>query len=103
MKANADVVYRDLDVSPALNSAIYKKLAKLNRYTDSIIRSRITLASPQKHKHKGKIFRASIDLGIKGMPVQVSQDGPSAHIAVRDAFEAAERKLKESSAKQRSH
>lgn len=101
MKANADVVYRDIDSSPALNSIINKKLEKLYRYSDSIIHSRVVLDTPHKHKHKGKLFRASIELGVKGSPITVSHDDPSVHIAVRDAFSAMERKLKESASKRK--
>lgn len=101
MKANADVVYRDFDSSPALNETIYKKIEKLHRYSDSILHSRVVLDAPHKHKHKGKLFRASIELGIKGAPITVTQDNPSVHIAVRDAFSALERKLKEETAKRK--
>ncbi|MFL0808962.1 MAG: ribosome-associated translation inhibitor RaiA [Agarilytica sp.] len=101
MKANADVVYRDFDVSPALNDVIYKKIEKLHRYSDSIIHSRVVLDAPHKHKHKGNMFRASIELGLKGHPISVSQDDQSVHIAVRDAFSALERKLKEESSKRK--
>lgn len=101
MKANADVVYRDFDASPALNDVIYKKIEKLHRYSDSILHSRVVLDAPHKHKHKGKHFRASIELGLKGSPISVSQDDPSVHVAVRDAFSALERKLKEASAKRK--
>jgi len=95
MKANADVVYRDIDASPALNDIIYKKIEKLHRYSDAILHSRVVLDSPHKHKHKGKLFRASIEIGVKGSPITVSQDDTSVHVAVRDAFCALERKLKE--------
>ena len=95
MKFNADVVYRDLEPSTALNSTIHKKVEKLYRFSDSILHSRVTLNSPHNHKHKGKMFRASIELGIKGSPITVSHDDPSPHIAVRDAFATFERKLKE--------
>lgn len=101
MKSNADVVYRDLDSSPALNDIIYKKIEKLNRYSDSILHSRVVLDAPHKHKHKGKLYRASIEVGVKGAPITVSQDDPSVHIAVRDAFSALERKLKEECAKRK--
>ncbi|VUD48665.1 hypothetical protein TDB9533_01279 [Thalassocella blandensis] len=101
MKSNADVVYRDFDSSPALNDIIYKKIEKLNRYSDSILHSRVVLDAPHKHKHKGKLYRASIEIGVKGAPITVSQDDPSVHIAVRDAFSALERKLKEESAKRK--
>ncbi|ABD80861.1 HPF/RaiA family ribosome-associated protein [Saccharophagus degradans] len=101
MKPNADVVYRDLDTSPALNDVIYKKMEKLHRYSDSIIHSKVVLDSPHNQKHKGKLYRASIEIGLKGHPLTVSQDAPNVHIAVRDAFAAAERKIKEDNSKRR--
>ncbi|WP_075185163.1 HPF/RaiA family ribosome-associated protein [Teredinibacter haidensis] len=99
---NVNVVYRDLDPSPALNSTIHKKVEKLHRYSDSIIHSRVVLDSPHNHKHKGKMYRASIELGIKGSPITVSHDDPSVHIAVRDAFATCERKLKEEADRKKS-
>lgn len=102
MKSNADVVFRDIDSSPALNDVIHKKIDKLYRYSDSIQHSRVVLDSPHNHKHKGKMFRASIELGVKGAPMTVTQDDPSVHVAVRDAFAVMERKLKEESERKRS-
>ncbi len=101
MKSNAEVVYRDLDASPTLNDTIYKRLEKLNRFSDQIIHSRVVLDTPHKHKHKGKIFRASIEIDVKGAPLLVSNDDESMHIAVRDAFETMERKLKEDSSRRK--
>lgn len=95
MKSAVDVVYRDLNSSAALNEIIAKKLAKLNRYTDQIIRSRVVLDTPHNHKHKGKQYRASIELELKGHPFSVTQNDESIHVAVRDAFYTAERKVKE--------
>lgn len=103
MKPAVDVVYRDLDSSAALNEVIIKKLAKLSRYSDQILRSRVILDTPHNHKHKGKQFRASIELDIKGHPfAAITQDDESIHIAVRDAFYTAERKVKELTSRQRS-
>lgn len=101
MKPNAEVVYREIESSPALNTIIYKKINKLHRYSDAIIHSRVVLDTPHKHKHKGKMFRASIELGLKGAPISVTQDDPSVHIAVREAFSALERKLKKENAKRK--
>ena len=101
MKHAVDVVYRDLDSSAALNEIITKKLEKLSRYTDQIVHSRVVLDVPLNHKHKGKQFRASIELDIKGHPVAITQDDESIHVAVRDAFSSAERKVKQLAARQR--
>lgn len=99
MKSNAEVVYRDLDASPALNATISKRIDKLHRYSNDILHSRVVLDSPHKHKHKGKLYRASIEVDIKGAPLAVSNDDQSVHIAVRDAFETMERQLKKASEK----
>ncbi len=101
MNASANVVFRDISHSPALNDTIVKKLQKLHRFSDSIIHSRVVLDSPHKHKHKGKRYRASIELGLKGAPVIITQDADSVHIAVRDAFNSAERRLKQANQKLR--
>lgn len=102
MKPAVDVIYRDLDASAALNEVISKKLEKLSRFSDQIIHSRVVLDTPHNHKHKGKQYRASIELDLKGHPIAVTQDDESIHVAVRDAFMSAERKLKQLVAKQRS-
>jgi ribosomal subunit interface protein len=101
MKPAVDVVYRDLDSSAALNEIINKKAEKLTRFSDQIIHSRVVLDAPHNHKHKGKQYRASIELDIKGQPVAVAQDDESIHVAIREAFNTAERKVKELIARQR--
>ena len=101
MKPAVDVIYRDLDSSAALNAVINKKIDKLNRFNDQILHSRVVLDIPHNHKHKGKQFRASIELDLRGGAVAVTQDDESIHIAVRDAFLTAERKIKQLTAKQR--
>ena len=90
----SNVTYRDLDTSEALNAIIGKRLQKLERYCNDIQHSRVVLDSPHNHKHKGKEFRATVEIDIKGSPITISQNDPSIHIAVRDAFDVAERKLK---------
>lgn len=101
MKPAVDVVYRDLDASAALNEIITKKAEKLTRFSDQIMHSRVVLDAPHNHKHKGKQYRASIELDIKGQPVTIAQDDESIHVAVRDAFNTAERKVKQLTERQR--
>lgn len=103
MKPVVDVSYRDLDASAALNELIDKKLEKLSRFNDQILHSRVVLDTPHNHKHKGKQFRASIELNLKGHPISVTRDDESIHVAVRDAFISAERKLKQLTSRQRHH
>jgi ribosomal subunit interface protein len=94
MTMASNVTYRDLDTSEALNAIINKRLQKLGRYCSDIQHSRVVLDSPHNHKHKGKEFRATVEIDLKGSPITVSQNDTSIHVAVRDAFDVAERKLK---------
>jgi ribosomal subunit interface protein len=93
--ANHEITYHNLDASPALSEDINKRLKKLERYSNDITRIRVVVDSPHNHKHKGKLFHIAIEISIKGNVIPVShQDDASIHVAVRDAFEAAERQLK---------
>jgi ribosomal subunit interface protein len=101
MKSAVNVVYRDLESSAALNAVIDKKVAKLSRFCGDIISSRVVIDIPHNHKHKGKMFRASLELDMKGAPLTVHCDDESVHIAVRDAFSSAERTLKKTAGRKR--
>lgn len=94
MKASNNVVFKDVDHSPALAYTINKKLQKLERLSSAILHSRVVVNSPCKRNNKAKLFRASVELNLRGTPILATQDSDSAHIAVREAFSAAERKLK---------
>ncbi|MEX2962083.1 HPF/RaiA family ribosome-associated protein [Microbulbifer sp. TYP-18] len=90
-----NIVFRDIDKSAALANTISKKLHKLERYCGDIIRSRVVLEAPHQHKHKGKQFKASVELALSGKPVTITSESESIHRAVSGAFASAERCLKE--------
>lgn len=90
-----NIVFRDIDKSAALANIISKKLDKLERYCGDIIRSRVVLEAPHQHKHKGKQYKASLELALSGSPVMISSESDSIHRAVNDTFDSAERCLKE--------
>jgi ribosomal subunit interface protein len=97
MKSTPDdnIVFRDIDKSAALANTVSKKLHKLERYCGDILRSRVVLEAPHQHKHKGRQFKASVELAIRGNPVTITSESDSIHRAVNGAFESAERCLKE--------
>lgn len=96
-----NIVFRDIDKSSALADTISKKLHKLERYCGDIIRSRVVLEAPHQHKHKGRQFKASVELALSGNPVTISSESESIHRAVNGAFQSAERCLKERTGRRR--
>lgn len=98
-----NIVFRDIDKSAALANTVSKKLGKLERYCDDIIRSRVVLEAPHQHKHKGKQYRVSLEFALSGRPVMISSESDSIHRAVNEAFDSAERCLKERGNRRRVH
>jgi len=87
--------------SDSVWSAVQKRVEKLGRFFDGIIRCEVKLLCPHQHEHGSQLYCVHILLVLPQNDVVVSQD-PSrngAHhdiyVAIRDAFDAAERMLQE--------
>jgi ribosome-associated translation inhibitor RaiA len=89
------VTFRDLPHSPALDEKIRERAARLGSLSDRITRFRVTLERRHRHKHQGREYCVRIDLRVPDHDIVVNQDhDEDLHVALRDAFEAAERQLK---------
>lgn len=118
------VTFRNLAPSKAVEDHLRERAAKLGVFYDRIISCRVTVESPHRHRHKGAAYQVRIDLSLPGRdividhaPRRVSAAAPdeagaevtlrqnhrpakqSAHedlyVAIRDAFNAAGRKLQD--------
>lgn len=101
------LTFRDIDPTPAIEASVREHAAKLEKYHQRITRCRVVVEAPHRHHHKGKIFHIRIDLTVPGHELVVNRD-PSqnhahedAYVAIRDAFEAAERQLEDLVRRQR--
>ena len=94
------VVFHNVDQSQALNDALQKRIAKLERFCDQIITGRVVVDSPHNNHHKGKVYSVGLEIHTTSMEVRVNQDQHDNHahedlyVAIRDAFNVAERQLK---------
>jgi cold shock CspA family protein len=93
------VTLRGMGPSPALERAVARKVAWLERFYPRIMGCRVTLEAPHRHRRKGRLFRLRIDLTVPGGELVVARNPPlhSAHedplVAITDAFDAARREL----------
>ena len=100
MPNSFQVVYHNIDQSAALSEKVAKRIEKLQRFSNDIIGGRVVLDSPHNNHQKGKVFSVTLEIHTSGKEVVVKQDqhDRAAHediyVAVRDAFNAAERQLK---------
>ncbi len=94
------VVFHNIDQSDAIIDAVNKRIDKLTRFYDQIITGRVVLDSPHNNHHKGKVYRVAVEIHTSKKEVRVNQGQHDNHahedlyVAIRDAFNAAERQLK---------
>lgn len=94
------VVFHNIDQSDAVIDAVNKRISKLERYCDQIIAGRVVLDSPHNNHYKGKVYSVGLEIHTPQREVRVNQDQHDNHahedlyVAIRDAFNAAERQLK---------
>ena len=94
------IVFLNIDQTDALVDAVEKRIHKLERYCDQIITGRVVLDSPHNNHHKGKVYSVGLEIRTPSKEVRVNQEQHDNHahedlyVAIRDAFNAAERQLK---------
>ncbi|MGH7828995.1 MAG: HPF/RaiA family ribosome-associated protein [Candidatus Binatia bacterium] len=128
MKIPLQVTFRNMPSSKAVEAAIREKAAKLDQFYDKIMGCRVIVEAPHRRHHKGKRYHVRIDLTvprgelvIKREPKRIAEapsrepEGEPAetrepskygahddiYVAVRDAFDAARRKLQDYARRQR--
>lgn len=90
----------DIPLNLALESDIRERAEKLSRFYNRISSCRVVIKVPQKHKHQGKLFNVRIDITVPGKEFAVTRKvDQDIYVAIRDAFNAIERKLEEYSQK----
>ena len=99
MQLPLHITFRGMAPSPALESQIRERAEKLEHYHPAIVGCRIVVEAPHRHHHQGKLFHVRIDVTVPGAEIIVNREPTDhhahedAHVAIRDAFDAARRRL----------
>lgn len=107
MISDTQVLFRNIDHSAAVEEAVLKRVGKLERFSDQIQSMRVILESPHNNHQKGKVYHVGVEALIPNHDIVVSHDHHDKHehediyVAIRDAFNAVERRLKSVYGKQR--
>lgn len=94
------VVFRGLDHSPSVEEVVQKRLEKLERFNHDIQSLRVILESPHNNHHKGRVYHVGVEALLPQHDIVVNNDQHDKHshediyVAIRDAFDAMERRLK---------
>jgi cold shock CspA family protein len=120
------VTFRGMRHSDSLETIVRDRVAWLERFYPNVVRCRVTMARPHKHRHDGRHYHLRIELTVPGgSPIVVNHE-PTQHgalkddeqlahhketeaagahrhaaIAIHDAFDAARRRLEDFAREQR--
>jgi ribosomal subunit interface protein len=107
MKLTPQITFRNLEPSAAIEGNIQKHIAKLDTFYDRIMDCRVMVEVPHRHHRKGHLYHLRIDLTVPGGELVVNRDPPEhqvnedIYVAIRDAFNSAERELRHYAERQR--
>ena len=101
MQLPLQVTFRHMETSDAVLANIHEKANKLDRFSEHIMACRVVVEAPHQHHRKGNLFKVSVDITVPGGEIYASRsnDDNQAHqdvyVAIRDAFNAAQRQLED--------
>jgi cold shock CspA family protein len=95
------ITFRHLEPSAAIEAQVREKAAKLERFAEYVTGCHVVIEAPHRRHHQGNLFHVTIDLTLPGGEVvvnrqpQLHQAHEDAHVALRDAFDAAVRQVED--------
>ncbi len=107
MQLPLQITFRNMEASPAMEALIREKAAKLDRFHDHIMSCRVMVEARHRHHHKGVIYHVRLDITVPGKEIVISREPEQDHshedvyVAIRDAFDAARRRLEDTVRKAR--
>ena len=101
MELAPEITFRDMDSSEALADRIRSRIAELEQFHPRITSCRVVVEKGHRRHHKGNVFGIRLVLRVPGREIVITRDPEAdhahedAHVAVRDAFDAARRQLED--------
>ena len=95
------ITFRGMETSEAAEQQIRDRVAALGRVHSRITACKVVLEASHRRHQKGNIFHVAINITVPGREIVVNRDPGAAHahedahVAIRDAFDAARRRLED--------
>ncbi len=108
MEQPLEIMFRDVERTPHLESLIHQEAEKLEKFHNNLIHCRVAVEKPQEHQQSGNPYRIRLEILVPKNPEIVVTRDPgkeemhlSLESVLKDAFKTAQRRLKKLEAKQR--
>ncbi len=107
MQTPLQITFRGFPHSDAVEANIREKALKLEKFYPRITGCRVVVEAQHHHHHKGNLYHVRIDLTVPQKKLAISHEKHDEHghedvyVVIRDAFDAARRRLEDYSRVQR--
>lgn len=101
MQIPAQITFRHMTPSVAVEADIRSWIDKLEEYSQRITSCRVVVESPHQHHRQGQLYRVRVALDVPGEPIIGGRSSDEHHshedvyVAIRDAFRGVRRRLEE--------
>ena len=103
MQIPLEVTFRNMDRSDSVEARVREKAEKLEQFFGRITACRVMVEATHRRHAKGNLYHVQIEVGVPGNQIIVNRSPKDKHahedvyVAVRDAFNAARRRLEDHS------
>lgn len=101
MPADVQISFRGMEASPSIEAQVRRRADELVQFSDRISACKVMLEAAHRHQRQGRIYHVRVDLSVPGGPLVVNRESgedhahEDLHVAIRDAFDAARRRLQD--------
>lgn len=104
MDVPLELSFVNLESSEAVEARVRERVAKLEKLFPRLVSCRVAIGRPHRQHQTGNTYRVRIDMSVPGHELVVSHEphhakdryaDPDVYTAIKDAFQAAERQLKD--------
>jgi ribosomal subunit interface protein len=97
-----EVIGRGMEVPVDIEGMVMERIGRLHRFNERILSCRVTVEGQSAHHRQGGPYAVSVQLEVPGPDIVVNrQQAADLRVAIRFAFDAAQRKLEDQVRRQR--
>ncbi len=101
MPADVQISFRGMEPSPSAEAQVRRRAEELQQFSDRISACRVMLEAAHRRHRQGTLYHVRVDLAVPGGKIVANRDPgedhahEDLHVAIRDAFDAARRRLQD--------
>ena len=101
MKTPVQITFRGIDASPAIDEHVRRRAAKLETFSNRMMRCHVAVEAPHHRQKHGEAYRVRIEMSVPGADLVVGNRSSSdpvrqdLYAAIDDAFDDAGRVLQD--------